>query len=112
MKNFLLMILAILLVSVFSIIGIIINTVRKLYRLDNISDYFKTVALGFDQVGGSIIYGKEDWTVSSWTYYLHRLGNIYATCFMKVIDFFFGELHCEESFRDEARVLKFDVEWL
>ena len=32
------------------------------------------IAIGIDQVGGSILYGTEDWTVSSYTHILAQKG--------------------------------------
>jgi len=66
MKNVLLAILAITLIFTLAIPVIVINTIRKLYRLESLREYFKVVAFGFDQAGGAIIYAQEDWMVSSW----------------------------------------------
>lgn len=107
MVNFIMMILAITLVSVLAVPALILNIARKIFRKEKLSEYFLSVAVGFDQVGGSILYGQEDWTVSSWTYRLHATGNKSATIFMKFIDFFFGEDHCEDSFIWEAQQLNF-----
>jgi len=104
MKSFILMLIAIALVSALSIPAIVVNVLRKVFRSENIKEYFYVIAIGFDQAGGSIIYGQEDWTVSSWTYHLHKGGNKYATAFMKVIDGVFGAGHCEESYKNEIKV--------
>ena len=112
MKSFFLMLLAMILISVLSIPAIVLNMTRKLLHKDSISEYFKTIAIGFDQVGGSILYEQEDWTVSSWTYYLSRCGNTYALYFRKFIDLIFGVDHCKNSFFKEAEQLKFDTGWL
>lgn len=113
MMNFILMLIAMVLVFILSVPVLIANTTRKLYRRESIREYFKVVAFGFDQVGGSIIYSQEDWKVSSWTYHLAMLGNIYAYWFMKFINWLFmDEKHCEESFWKEAEQLKFIPEWM
>lgn len=104
MKSFTLMLIAIILVVVVSPIAIVFNTIRHLYRRENISDYFFTIAIGFDQAGGSILYKQEDWTVSSWTYNLCRRGNKNACVFMKVIDSIFGKNHCQNSFEWENQL--------
>lgn len=101
------MILAIVLISVLAIPALILNIIRKIFRKEKLREYFLSVAIGFDQVGGSILYGQEDWTVSSWTYWLEINGNKYAGCFCNVIDFFFGENHCEKSYLWEAQQLNF-----
>ncbi len=85
-------------------IAFIVNVARKLYRNDDLEDYFKTIALSFDQAGGSIIYGQENFTISSYTYYLCKSkNNKYACSFMKMIDAVFGKNHCKESYYNEIR---------
>lgn len=99
MKSFLLMLLAIIVMALVTLPLIVINLMRKLYCGENIQSYFHTIAIGFDQAGGSILYGQEDWTVSSWTYWLFvAKGNRYAYRFMQFIDLFFGKDHCEKSY--------------
>lgn len=110
--NFILMLIAIILVATLSLPVLIGNTVRKLFRPEKIKEYFKTVAIGFDQAGGSILYGQEDWTVSSWTYHLSRRGNRSAYWFMRFIDLLFGTGHCEDSFYNEAQKMTFKPEWM
>jgi len=116
MKSFILMLIAMLIVSVASVPAIVLNTIRKVYRREKLKEYFKTIAIGFDQAGGSILYGQEDWTVSSWTYYLVRRSggdNRAAYWFMRFINTLFrDESHCEDSFYDEAQKMKFKPEWM
>lgn len=104
MKSLILMLIAIIIVAVLSPIVILLNTIRHLYRRENISDYFFTIAIGFDQAGGSILYKQEDWTVSSWTYNLCRCGNKNACAFMKFIDLIFGKDHCKNSYEWESQL--------
>jgi len=114
MKSFILMLIAIIIISIVTVPVIIGNVIRKIWqRRDSVTEYFKIIASGFDQAGGSILYSQEDWMVSSWTYHLHRKGNKYATYFMRFIDFlFWDKCHCENSFFKEAAVLKFKAEWM
>lgn len=112
MKSLLLALLAITVIFSITIPALSIAILRKIYRKESISDYLYVVAIGFDQAGGSILYGQEDWTVSSWTYYLSRCGNTYALYFRKFIDLIFGVDHCKNSFFKEAEQLKFDTGWL
>ncbi|MDD2267011.1 hypothetical protein [Sulfuricurvum sp.] len=113
MKSFALMLIAIIVVATFAPIIITLNTIRKVYRMESIKEYFSVIACGFDQAGGSILYSQEDWKVSSWTYYLHREGNRYATYFMQFINFLFrDQKHCENSFYKEAEELKFTASWM
>jgi len=100
-KNFFLLAVAVILVLAFGIIAFVLNVVRKLFRRESLSDYVLIVAISFDQLGGSIIYAQEDWTVSSWTFYLARKGNRSAYYFMRFIDFFFGKRHCVNSYFTE-----------
>lgn len=102
MRSFLLMLLAIIVMALVTLPLIVINLMRKLYRGENIQAYFHTIAIGFDQAGGSILYGQEDWTVSSWTYRLSAKGNRNAYYFMRFIDYFFGDEHCADSFIKEV----------
>lgn len=111
MRAYFLALVAMSLIFFFSVPMIIIGVIRKLYRKESIGDYMIVIAIGFDQVGGSILYGQEDWTVSSWTYHLAQSGNIYAEYFRVFIDLIFGKNHCRESFEKEAKELKFKAEW-
>lgn len=100
---FLMLIAAFVLVTVLTPLALAINILRHLALGVSVNDYLYSVAIGFDQAGGSVIYGQEDYTISSYTYYLARYkNNVYAEKFMRFIDFIFGENHCEESFKKEA----------
>lgn len=116
MKSLILMLLAIALVLVLAVPALILNTIRKAFRKENIKHYFKMVSWGFDQVGGSILYAQEDWMVSSWTYYLWRNSdgaNRWAYRFMVFINtLFMDKDHCKDSFYAEAKRLNFKTEWM
>ena len=65
-------------------------------------------AIGLDQLGGAILYGEPDWTISSRTYWLGHLAlgvssrtRALARAFERVIDFFFGMGHCARSYDNE-----------
>lgn len=102
MKSFLLMLIALIVITIVTLPVIVLNVIRKVYRRESIHDYFFIIAIGFDQAGGSILYGQEDWTVSSWTYVLAYRENKEAQRFMKIINFIFGENHCEKSYLWES----------
>lgn len=102
MKSFLLMLIALIVITIVTLPVIVLNVIRKAYRRESIQDYFFIIAIGFDQAGGSILYGQEDWTVSSWTYVLAYRENKEAQRFMKIINFIFGENHCEKSYLWES----------
>ena len=114
--NLILMLIAMLAIFLASIPAVVLNTIRKRYRRESLKEYFKTVAIGFDQAGGSILYGQEDWTVSSWTYYLWRKSegmNKPAEYFMDFINtLFMDHNHCEDSFYKEAEKTNFKPEWV
>lgn len=112
MRSFLLMLLAIIVVSIITTPLIAYKTFQKWKRAESLSDYFHVIALGFDQAGGSILYGQEDWTVSSWTYHLTMCGDADAKGFMIFIDWIFGHDHCKNSFFKEAKELNFKAEWM
>lgn len=105
-----------LIVFIAAPIAILINTIRKTFRKEKLKEYFLIIAIGFDQAGGSILYGQEDWTVSSWTFYLWRKSegmNQSASVFMSFINtLFMDEHHCENSFYAEAKRLNFKAEWI
>ena len=101
-RMFMLMILAMSLVSTLSLPVFVFNVIRKTILGHSLKDYFKTIAIGFDQAGGSIIYAQENFTISSYTYYLcKKKNNICACDFMKLIDLIFGMNHCKESYKNE-----------
>jgi len=114
-------------IIVFSFMIIVpINMLRHIVLSFDISEYLYTLLKGLDQLGGSIIYGTEDYTISSWTYYLYKKkGNIYAKYFMALIDglamgmsyilyklgtlseedYLWNKNHCQNSFIDETKTL-------
>ena len=105
MRNFLLMIVALVLVIVFFLPSLLLQTLRHLVMNKSLGDLWFAVAIGLDQLGGSIIYLEPDWTVSSRTYYLRTKGNIYAAWSERFINFFFGKDHCESSYNNEFGTL-------
>jgi len=98
MRAFFLMIVAMVFVSVFTLPVLIVGS---LFRKDR-KRYWRTVAIGFDQVGGSLLYGTEDWTISSWSYYecAYRGKRCW---FVKFIDKIFGDEHCKKSYKKESK---------
>ncbi len=63
--------------------------------------YFMQVAIGLDQAGGSMLYGTEDYTVSTWSWELANQGNRAASWLVVVIDSLFGTGHCLRSWQNE-----------
>ncbi len=101
-REFALMLAALTGVALLSPIVFVANIVRKAILGHSIADYFHTIAVGLDQLGGSVIYAQEDWTISSYTYYLCRYrSNRWACLFQKLIDLIFGHGHCERSYKRE-----------
>ena len=67
-------------------------------------DYFFTIAIGIDQLGGSFIYNKKNWTISGYTGYLVTKGNQKAKKFSRFINWLFqDDEHC-------AKALVWDLE--
>jgi len=96
MRDFALMLIAMVLIFVFALPVLVISSVFRKNR----KKYWRSVAIGFDQVGGSLLYGTEDWTISSWTY--HKCIRYGKLCwFEKFINFIFGDGHCERSYKKE-----------
>ena len=65
-------------------------------------NYWFQVAIGIDQLGGSILYNEEDWTISSYTHYLCVKYDKYCW-FRNFIDFWFGKGHCAKSYKHEKQ---------
>ena len=103
--NLFLMLLAFVLLTFFAPFVFAVQIFRKIWFKESLSDYFRTIAIGLDQLGGSLIYSQEDWTISSYTYYLSQKGNKYAYFFMQFINFFFGKEHCKKSYENEKKEL-------
>ena len=115
-KMFILVILATTLVVAFAPSLFVLQTLRTIWRNESVVDYFKTVALGLDQLGGSIIYKEEDWTISSMSYSKATIdAESHAIIFMKIIDMlgfvFAGEReHCKKSHENEVVKMMRDIE--
>lgn len=94
-------IMVVILVIILGTLLFIIQTIRKPYRKEDLSKYLKSVLIGLDQFGGTLIYGTEDWCISSMAY-AHSLDgkNIW---FMMLINklFFFDKDHCKRSYEME-----------
>ena len=70
-----------------------------LYRKRNdIGAYLYMVAISLDELGGCLIYGEKDKTVSYMTGYYILQGNVYAKVLGFVIDALFGENHCVKEY--------------
>ena len=104
MKEFLLFVIAFVLFTILSPIIFVANVIRKIIRREDLGRYFIDCAIGLDQAGGSILYQQENFTISSYTFFLCRFyKNKYACKFMKLINFLFGEEHCKNSYVWEKR---------
>lgn len=98
--------IAILLALIIIPISFIYNIIVKKDK----AKYIFNIAIGIDQLGGSVIYNQPDWTVSSWTYYKAeiQLSNIHKY-FMRVIDLFFGKRHCFYAYNNEVSQITKEV---
>lgn len=105
----LLLVVVFILTMVLSPVIFILNVIRKIFRKDDLYKYMRAITIGLDQVGGSLLYGTKDWTISSYTYILHDKGVIHATYFMYFINWlweFVTEVndHCKKAHKKEKRV--------
>jgi len=102
MKNLALLIIAAALFVLIAPLAFILQTSRFAILHKDVGQFFFNVAIGIDQVGGSIIYNEQDWTVSSCTGFHAARGNKYAQRFEQVINFLFGKNHCYNAFLWES----------
>lgn len=72
------------------------------------ASYVKNVAIGVDQLGGTILYNEKDWTVSSYTYHLSKNSKI-AYFFMKFINLLFGKNHCRDAYIWEKQINQMEI---
>ena len=108
-RSFLLMIFAAVCVAVLFAPLIIIQSMRFVVMRKPLKDLWFTIAIGLDQLGGSIIYAEPDWTVSSCTGFYAMKGNKYALVFERFIDLLFGKGHCRASYKRELVFNKEDL---
>ena len=103
--SYILFLVALVLIVVLGPIAIIFQFFRKMYRKESVSKYLHTIAVSRDQLGAAIIYGEEDWCVSSIAYYHVKYENKNAW-FMHLINFLFWDKeHCKVSFETEYKEL-------
>jgi hypothetical protein len=102
-----LIIISVVLLIIFAPIGIIFGVVRE---RSNLYMYFKKIAISIDQVGGTIMYGTEDWTISSYTHLMAKYGgHIEAIVFEKFVNalaYPFEKNHCWAAYERERLELK------
>ena len=103
-RSFLLMIFAAICVAVLFVPLVVIQSMRFVVMRKSLKDLWFTIAIGLDQLGGSIIYAEPDWTVSSCTGFYAMNGNKYALVFEKFINLLFGKGHCRKSYFSEVSV--------
>lgn len=77
-----------------TIFGVMAFLIRLYMNRDTHRKYLYDVAIGIDELGGTLIYGTKDRTVSHMTGYFYLQGNILAVIFASFIDLLFGKDHC------------------
>ena len=105
-SGFILLLISLIILPIIGIPAIIVGVFRE---KKDLFKYFKTIAITIDQVGSAVLYGVEDFTVSSWTHYRAKQGNIEAIVFEQFINLLaspFQKNHCEESYNNEIKELK------
>lgn len=108
-KSILLLSIAVILSALFMLPAILLQLGRKLYRRESLHEYLYTIAIGIDQLGGSIIFNEPDYTISTMLYVYSEKGNKYARKAMKLLDFIAEKLgdgpkHCKKSHEWEMRI--------
>ena len=98
MKGYLAFFSSVVVFSLASPIVFAFQRIRYLVRRKDFGKYLWAIAIGIDQLGGSVLYGKMNWTVSGYTHYLATRGNVWAERFERFIDAIFGQGHCEEAY--------------
>jgi len=107
MRAFLLMLFALAVMLTLGPIVWLIQHIRYPLIGRPLSRLYWDTAIGLDQLGGAILYGEPDWTVSSRTYWLahvhrgHPLERRLALAFEWLIDGLFGRGHCRRSYEHE-----------
>lgn len=103
LKSIFLLSIATVIMLILAVPVFVIRVFSKCHDYQYLVDYIKCIAIGLDQLGGAILYHQENWTVSSYTFYLAHQ-NKYAGryyYFMRLIDLLFGKNHCVKSYEWE-----------
>ena len=106
--TYFLFLFALVLIVVLSPIVLFFQVLRKVFffKEESVGKYIHTVAISLDQLGAALIYGEEDWCVSSLAYYDYKYENK-NKWFMHFINFLFNDKeHCKVSFETEYAELK------
>jgi len=101
MRAFLLMLFALVVTLALSPVVWVAQHVRYPLIGRSLSRLYWDTAIGLDQLGGAILYGEPDWTVSSRTHWLAMKGNKAAALFERFIDMLFGKGHCASAYTNE-----------
>ncbi len=86
-----------------AIIGIPAFIFSSINNRDRLSEYLYDVAISIDELGGTLLYGTKDKTVSHMTGYYLLKGNLSAIIFGKIIDFLFGKNHCIDVYNKDIQ---------
>ena len=106
--TYFLFLFALVLIVILSPIVLFFQVLRKVFffKEESVGKYIHTVAISLDQLGAALIYGEEDWCVSSLAYYDYKYENK-NKWFMHFINFLFNDKeHCKVSFKTEYAELK------
>ncbi len=102
MKEFLFLMLVFVLVLVLGTIAFIGQVIRKTIRKESLKKYFYSLIIGLDQIGGTLLYGLEDWCISSIAYYDFTKNR--NRWFMNFINFLAQDKdHCKKSYQTELK---------
>jgi len=102
MREFLLFLVALVITAGIFLIGLVIQTIRYLYKGYDLGDWYFALALSLDYLWATLIYGTIGHTVSAITYKKAIKGDKYHKVQMKIINFLFrDDYHCEKAYEDE-----------
>jgi hypothetical protein len=103
MSTFELFLSVILGVITTAIIGIPAFLFSCFNNRNRLSEYLYDVAISIDELGGTLLYGTRDKTVSHMTGFYSLKGNLSAIIFSKIIDFLFGKNHCVDVYNRDIQ---------
>jgi hypothetical protein len=102
MREFLLFLVALVITAGIFLIGLVIQTIRYLYKGYDLGDWYFALALSLDDLWATLIYGTVGHTVSAITYKKATKGDKYHKVQMKIINFLFrDDYHCKKAYEDE-----------
>lgn len=102
MREFILFLIALVITVLLFIVGLVIQTIRYLYKGYDLGSWYFALAKSIDYQWCTLIYGTDGHTVSAITYKKAIKDDKYHKLQMKVINFLFrDDYHCEKAYQNE-----------